>query len=395
MSSLKAMWSATSLGLQSIPGRLGTSLVVVVGTAIVVAVFVTVLAMAAGFTKAAASTGKPWRAIVLGNGSDTEAGSGLSRDNVLTISNAPGVKHAPNGDAIVSAEALAFVPLASRRGGLNAFATVRGVGVGAAALRPELHLIEGRLFNAGNHELIVGRGAQARLEGLAVGQVVSMPSSEWKVVGVFESGGDSHESELMTDAQTLQSTYRRNDLNSITVALESAATFDTFRNAITSNPALSVQVLRESEFFARSSQGISRLLRIIAFGIGGIMAFGAAFGSVNTMYTAVSARSREIATLRALGFGAGSVVTSVLIEAMLLALAGAAIGASVAWLAFNDFSMSTMTGTSPSQLTFSLDVNGSLILAGAAIALGIGMLGGLLPAIRAGRVPVANAMRAL
>ena len=394
MSSLKTMWSATSLGLQSIPNRLGTSLVVVVGTAIVVAVFITVLSMATGFTKAAASTGQPWRAMVLGSGADTEAGSGLSRDNVVTIANAPGVKHAPNGDAVASAEALAFVPLASRRGGLNAFATVRGVGAAAMALRPEIHIVEGRLFNPGNHELIVGRGAQARMEGLAIGQVVSMPSSEWKVVGVFESGGDSHESELMTDAETLQSTYRRNQPNTMTVALESPASFDAFKSALTSNPTLSVQVLRESEFFARSSKGISRLLRIIAFGIGGIMAFGAAFGSVNTMYTAVSARSREIATLRALGFGAGSVVASVLIEAMVLALAGAVIGASIAWLAFNDFSMSTMTGTSPSQLTFTLDVNGSLMLAGAVIALGIGLLGGLLPALRAARVPVATALRA-
>jgi putative ABC transport system permease protein len=395
MSTLKTTWAATKLGLQSIPQRLGTSLVVVVGVAIVVTVFITVLSMAAGYTKAAASTGKPWRAIVLGGNAETESGSSLSRDNVLTIINAPGLKRAANGDAVFSADALAFVPLQSRRGGLNAFATVRGVGAGSGSLRPEVRIVEGRLFNPGNHEVIVGRGVQGRMVGLDVGQSIGMPGGDWKIVGIFESGGDSHESELMTDAETLLSIYRRGQLSSVTVALESEAAFDTFRNALASNPTLTVRVMRESDYFAQSSEGIARLLRALAFGIGGIMAFGAAFGSVNTMYTAVSARAKEIATLRALGFGSGAVVTSVLVEALVLSLAGAIIGSAIAWLAFSGLSVSTMTGSTPSQLTFALDVNLSLVLGGVLIACGIGMLGGLLPALRAGGVSVATAMRTL
>jgi putative ABC transport system permease protein len=201
----------------------------------------------------------------------------------------------------------------------------------------------------------------------------------------------------MTDAETLMATWRSNQFNTVTLALDTGMprAFEAVQAHFSANPSLSVRVVRETEFFEQQSQGISRLLRAIAYGIGGIMAFGAAFGAVNTMYTAVSARAREIATLRAIGFGAGAVVASVLIEALVLSLAGAAIGASAAWLAFNDVSVSAMTGTTPSQLTFALDVNGSLVLAGALIACGIGMLGGLLPAIRAGLLPVASAMRAL
>ncbi len=396
MNSLKTMWSATSLGLRSIPQRLGTSLVVVVGVAIVVAVFVTVLSMASGFTKAAASTGREDRAIVIGSGADTEASSGVGRDQVFAISNAPGIRRAQSGDALLSAEALAFVALPSKRGGLNAFATVRGVGPAAAELRPEVRLVEGRMFSPGKHEVIVGKGARSRMEGLEIGQSIAMPQSDWQIVGIFESGGDSHESELMTDAETLMATWRVNQFNAVTVALDAGGgAFQAIQEHLTANPSLSVKVVRETEFFERQAEGISRLLRVIAFGIGGIMAFGAAFGAVNTMYTAVSARSREIATLRAIGFGAGAVVASVLIEALVLSLAGAAVGASVAWLAFNDASVSAMTGTTPSQLTFALDVNGALILAGVLIACGIGMLGGLLPAVRAGLLPVASAMRAL
>jgi putative ABC transport system permease protein len=397
LNSLKALWPATSLGLRSIPQRLGTSLVVVIGVAIVVAVFVTVLSMASGFTRAAASTGRPDRAIVISTGANTESSSSVGRDQIVAITNAPGIRRAPNGDALISAEALAFVALPSKRGGLNAFATVRGVGPAAARLRPEVRLVEGRMFSPGKHEVIVGKGARSRMDGLEVGQSIAMPQSDWQIVGIFESGGDSHESELMTDAETLMATWRSNQFNTVTLALDTGMprAFEAVQAHFSANPSLSVRVVRETEFFEQQSQGISRLLRAIAYGIGGIMAFGAAFGAVNTMYTAVSARAREIATLRAIGFGAGAVVASVLIEALVLSLAGAAIGASAAWLAFNDVSVSAMTGTTPSQLTFALDVNGSLVLAGALIACGIGMLGGLLPAIRAGLLPVASAMRAL
>lgn len=392
MNVIAQILSVTALGLRSLPLRFGTSMVVVVGVATVVAVFVSVMAMAVGFEKTTVSAGSPTRAIVLGGGSNTESGSSLSRANVLTIANAPGIRKGADGDAVVSAEALAFVPVANERSGLNAFATLRGVGAGGFALRPEIQIVEGRAFKTGLREVMVGRAAQQQLGGLEVGSRISLPQGDWTIVGVFTSGHDSHESELLTDAETLLTEYRREVFSSVTVALQDETAF---RTALTTDPTLSVQVMREDVYVSQASQWLRRLLRVVAFGIGGIMAFGTAFGALNTMYAAVSTRAREIATLRALGFGGTAVVISILIEALLLALAGAVLGAALSWLVVNGAVISTMSGNSPSQLTFEMQVTPAIVALGIAAAGLIGATGGLFAALRARGLPVAMAMRAV
>lgn len=394
MSALKQAVAVTGMNLRSIPGRYSTSLVIVVGIAAVVAVLISVLAMARGFIESATRSGRAERAIVLGRGANSEASGGYSRDNATTILNAPGIRKGEDGRPVGSAEHLAFVLVPDKRSGRDAFVLVRGVGPQAFALRPEMKLVEGRMFKAGLNELIVGRAAQGRLAGMKVGDPVPFPQGEWQIVGAFESNGDSHESELLTDANTLLAAMRRGEVfNSTTVWLEDDASYDTFKDSVTTDPTLQVDVKREPAYFAEVSKPIGQLLTIIAYVIGGFMALGAVFGALNTMYSAISARSIEIATLRALGFGPGPVVVSVFVEALLLAFLGALLGAAIAWFFFNGNAVSTTTGNTPSQLTFSLNVTPALILLGAGCALFIGVLGGLFPAVRAARRPVATALR--
>jgi putative ABC transport system permease protein len=392
MNGIAQILSVTLLGLRSVPSRFGTSLVVVVGVATVVAVFVSVMAMAVGFERTTSSAGSPTRAVILGSGSSTESGSSLTRANALTIANAPGIRQSGDGDAVVSMEALAFVPVTNLRSGLNAFATLRGVGTQGFALRPEIRIAEGRAFKTGLREAIVGRAAQRQLGGLEVGTAISLPQGDWTIVGAFTSGRDSHESELLTDAETLLTEYRRDTFNSVTVSLQDE---NAFRTALTTDPTLSVQVMREDVYVNQASQWLRRMLKVVAFGIGGIMAFGTAFGALNTMYAAVSTRAREIATLRALGFGGAAVVISILIEALLLALTGAVLGAALSLWIVHGATISTMSGTSPSQLTFELQVTPAIVALGIAASCLIGAVGGLFAAVRASRIPVATAMRAV
>lgn len=394
MSFIKEARAVTAMNLKSLPRRAGTSVVIVIGIAAVVAVLISVLAMATGFRAAAAKSGRPDRVIVLGEGAEVEAGSGLPRAATATIFDAPAIRRNAEGKPIASAEVLSFFPLTDRARGRDTMSTLRGVGAEAFQLRPEMKLIEGRMFTPAVHEVIVGRSATLRLAGVAVGDQIRLPQGDWDVVGMFDSGGDSHESELWTDANTLISAFNRGDsFSSVTVQLDSTEMFDEFKNALTTNPALSVEVKREPDYFADASRPIGDLLTFIAYGIGGIMALGAVFAALNTMYSAISARTMEIATLRAIGFGASPVVVSVFVEALLLALVGAAIGALLAWTFFNGSSVSTMSGNSPSQMTYALVVTWELIALGIGAACLIGVVGGLFPAIRAARLPVATAMR--
>jgi putative ABC transport system permease protein len=394
MSLIREAAAITALNLRSIPARYGTSLVIVVGIAAVVAVLISVLAMATGFIETATRSGRSERAIVLGRGANSESSGVYPRNAATTILNAPGIRRNNEGKPIASAEHLAAILVPNSVTGRDAFIIVRGVGPEALLLRPEIRVVEGRMFKAGLNELIAGRSAQTRLGGLKVGDSVTLPQGDWKIVGVFESHGDSHESELLTDANTLIATMRRGEFfNSTTVWLENDGAFETFKNSVTTDPTLQVDVKREPEYFEELSRPVGRLLKIIAYVIGGFMALGAVFGALNTMYSAISARAVEIATLRAIGFGATPVVASVFAEALLLALIGSALGALVAWLFFNGSHVSTTTGTNPSQLTFTLNVTPALIASGVVCALIIGVLGGLFPALRAARRPVAMALR--
>jgi putative ABC transport system permease protein len=391
MSGFGQIRSITAINLRSVPARFGTSMVVVVGVAVVVAVVISALAVATGFKRAAMATGDPSRAVILSG--TTESESSLSRENVATIIDAPGIEATVERRALASAEVLVFPTLINQRTRLNAFAALRGVGAEAFTLRPEIKITEGRMFSGGSHEVVVGIGVRRRLGGLEVGSSIPLPNGDWQVVGVFESEGDSHESELITDAETLLDAYQRNDFNSVTVAIDGNGGLHRLNAALESNPTLTATVQREDEYFTAQSRSVATLLTLLAYGIGGIVAFGAVFGALNTMYSAVSTRTTEIATLRALGFGAVPVVVSVLIEALLLGLAGALLGALFAWIALDGSTISTMTGTTPSQLTFGLVVTPPLVLIGVAFAVAISCVGGLFAAVRAAYVPVAMAMR--
>jgi putative ABC transport system permease protein len=388
MHTIKQIFVVTLLDLRSIPNRLGASLVVVVGMACVVGVFIAILAMSTGYTQMVAKSGHDDRAVVMSQGSLYEYASFVSHTNALSIADAPGIKKTANGNPIVSADTMAFVVMSKKRDGLDTYVTLRGVSPEGFALRPEVKLTSGRMFNAGAHELIVGKAAQAEFDGLELGSQVALPEGDWMVTGSFESNGDARESELLADSITLGSAVRLDGYKSVTVQLESAESFDRLKDALTSNPALTVDVVRETDYLESQSRDINDFLRIVAYVVGGIMALGATFGALNTMYSAVGARVVEIATLRAIGFGAGAVVISVLVEAMLLAFAGAAIGAATAWALFNG--NPHMFGS----LAFTIAVTPGLIGFGTALACALGFIGGLFPALRAANVPVAIALRA-
>jgi putative ABC transport system permease protein len=389
----KQIVAVTGMNLRMIPQRLGISLVIIIGIAVTVAVLVSVLAMSAGFNKTLSNTGRPDRAIVLRGGSDAELTSTIARANTLTILDAPGVRRDAAGKPIGSAELVAIVNLPLRTSGADANVVFRGVGPQAFALRPEIRLVAGRMFTPALRELIVGRAAQRQFQGADLGSHIRLRDSEWTVVGVFESNGDAHESELMADIETGLSAYRRNLFQSVTVMLDSAEAFEAFKDSLTTNPTLSVDVKREPEYYAAQSKQLTKLLHFLAFWVGGIMALGAVFGTLNTMYSAVSARTLEIATLRAIGFGALPVVVSVLVEALVLALVGGCIGALAAWLFFNGNTVNTL-GANFSQVVFHLTVDRLLLINGIVWACAIGAVGGLFPALRAARLPIATALRA-
>jgi len=381
------------MSLRSIPQRLGASMVIVIGIAGVVAVLVSMLAMAVGFTKTVQGAGRADRVIVLRGGSGAELSSFLDRDAVTTIKDAPGIKHDAAGRPIASAEISVMVSLPKKGETTAANVALRGVGPQEFVLRPETKIIAGRTFQPALRELIVGRAAHDQFRGLDIGSHVDIRGTEWTVVGVFENGGDTHESELVADVETVQAAYRRDGFQSATVLIETPDSFNTLKDALTTNPTLSVDVLREPEYYAQQSKQLGKLLFFVSYVVGGIMAVGALFGALNTMYAAVSARGLEIATLRAIGFGATPVVISVLVEALALAAAGGFIGAGLAWVMFDGNVVSTLGGNF-TQVVFALTVTPGLLLTGIIWACMVGILGGLFPAVRVARLPVAVALQA-
>jgi putative ABC transport system permease protein len=376
------------MGLRAIPDRLGASLVIVIGMALVVGVTISILSMSVGFMRTVYNTGRIDRAIVLSRGSQYEVASAISRDNALTITDAPGLKIASDGKPIVSAEYLTAVLVTKKSDGLDAYVSLRGIGREGFTLRPEIRLLSGRMFQSARHELIVGKSALAQFEGLEVGGQVPLPDGDWTITGSFVSNGDEHESELLADSETLLSTMRANTFHSVTVMLEKPESLEQFRTAVTSNPTLAVDVARETVFLAEQSKYLNTFLTLIAYVVGGIMGLGATFGALNTMYTGVSARAMEIATLRAIGFSGVAVVVSVLTESLVLAVSGAALGAVAAWIVFNG-NFHAVGG-----LVFRLAVTPSLIALGIGFAFTLGFVGGLFPALRAASLPVADALRA-
>ncbi len=383
--------AVTAMNLRTIPQRLASSCVVVVGIAGVVAVLVSVLGITTSLEETLVSTGRSDRAIVLRGGANAEVSSGLSVDETLAIIDAPGIARTADGNAAATVDMVTGVDL-EKPDGAAAAISLRGMSAQALSVRPEIELAAGRLYEPGLRELIVGASVQDEFAAVAIGDSVALRESEWTIVGVFTSG-DALESGFLTDVDTLLSTYQRTGGSSVTVLLESEDAFDEFRDALTSNPLLSVDVLREVEYYRRQSEGVGDILDVVTTFIAGIMAVGALFAALNTMYAAVSSRAVEIATLRAIGFGPSGVVASVLVEALLLSVAGALLGAAIAWALFSGTTINM--GSVVSSIVFRLEVSGGLVAQCIAWACGVGLLGGLLPAVRAARLPVATAIRGL
>jgi putative ABC transport system permease protein len=387
----------TLVNLRNVPRRLGTSLVVVVGIAGVVGVLVSVLAMAEGFRHTLASTGRPTRVIMLRAGSESELSSGVAREQVTVLANLPGIARDAGGRPLASAELMVMVDLPRRGQSEPNNVPVRGVPPAAFAVRDELRIVEGRPFRRGVREVIVGRKAAAQFAGLEVGSRLAFRDSDWTVVGVFASGGDVHESEIWADGEVAMSAFRRTGFQSMTATLAdgSEAGLAAVRAAVRRDPRLSITVLREPEYYARQAKVLATLIDVLGYGVGTFMAVGAVFGALNCMYSAVASRQVEIATLRAIGFAGTPVVVSVLIEALLLALAGGIVGGALAWVYCDGASLSTLNFSTFSQVAFDFRVTPRLLAEGLLWALLIGAAGGLLPAVRAVRLPVTVALRRL
>ena len=387
--------AVTMLNLRTIPQRLGSSGVAIVGIAGVVIVLVSVLSIAQGFTAAMQDSGSPSHALVMRSGADSEMTSGLGGPEVDVIKQAPGIRR-DGQTAIASSELYVIIDLPKKSTNSAANVPMRGVEPTALKVRSDTSIVEGRMFEFGTNEIVVGRGANIQFAGLTVGNEVRSGQNVWKVVGVFEADGGVSETEIWCDARVLQGAYRRgNTYQSVLAQLDSADSFDTFRDWLTANPQVNVQVRRETEYYAAQSRALSGLITGVGFGIAALMGIGAVFGAILTMYTAVSTRSREIATLRALGFNTTSVVVSVLVESLALAALGGVLGGVAAYLAFNGYQTSTMNFQTFSQVAFAFRVTPQLLTMGLIYALLMGLVGGLFPALRAARLPIPSALREL
>jgi putative ABC transport system permease protein len=393
---LRQTLAVMALNIRTIPSRLSSSGVAIVGIAGVVVVFVSVLSIAAGFNAAMQGSGARDRALVMRSGADSEMTSGVSGAEVDIVKQAPGIRR-DGQNAIASAELYVIIELPKKATpDSTANVPMRGIEPAAIPLRKEVSLVEGRMFQFGTNEVIAGRGAAGQFMHLTVGETIVSGQNRWQVVGIFEADGAVAETEVWCDARTLQGAYRRgNTYQSVLAGLESAESFDTFRDWLTSNPQLNVSIRRENEYYAGQSQALSRLIQTIGFGIAGLMGIGAIFGAILTMYTAVATRSREIATLRAIGFNTSSVLVSVLAESLVLGALGGLIGGGAAYLGFNGYQTSTMNFQTFSQVAFAFRVTPELLGLGLFYALSMGLVGGLLPAIRAARLPIPAALREL
>lgn len=400
---LSQITAITGINLKSIPERWGPSLVIVVGLAGVVAVFTALFAMAQGFASTLADRGRDDVALILrGGSSDSELNSVLTREIATLITQAPGIRHGADGKAEAASELVVISelpkkgeppPLPGKRAtGVNV--TLRGVEPMSFTLRPNLRISEGRMFQTGLREMIVGRGVISAFEGAEIGKVVRMRGSDWTVVGVFESG-DASESEAWVDLGTAQTTFRRGgSVSSVLAQLEGDGAMDKLKAALAADPRLASDVTTQREYLGAQTKQFRAMIETLGWFLVVVMGLGAIFAALNTMYAAVASRAREIATLRALGFGAMPVLISVMAEALLLSALGGLIGAAIAYVLFNNVSLSTL-GANFTQVVFSFKVTWALVLNGVIIAVIIGLLGGLLPAARAARLPITTALREL
>jgi putative ABC transport system permease protein len=389
---LAQIFAITGINIKSIPERWATSLVIVIGLAGVVAVFTALLAMANGFSSTLRATGRQDAVIMMRGGSDAELNSGLDREQTDLLKQMPGIRLGADGKPQSSAEMMVIAELIRKDDTKNgANITVRGVDPAAFALRPNLRIVNGRNFTPGLRELIVGAGVLRQFQGAEIGKVVRMRGSDWTVVGAFESG-DAHDSELWTDINVARTTFGRTGSSSILAALDGADGLEKLKAGVAADPRLNVDVIRELDYFNAQTKQFRATIGFLAGIVTLIMALGAVFAALNSMYAAVAARGKEIATLRAIGFGGIPVLLSVMIEALLLALSGGILGALIAYVLFNNMSVSTL-GQNFTQVVFNFKVTPALVIQGLIIAVVIGMVGGFLPALRAARLPVTTSLR--
>jgi putative ABC transport system permease protein len=390
---LREVVAVTLVNLRTVPQRLGSSFVAIVGIAGVVVVLVAVLSIAEGFSAAMREAGSPSRAIVMRSGADAEMTSGLDGPETDVIKQAPGIVR-EGQTAVASAELFVIIDLPKISTGTPANVPLRGIEPTALEVRNEASIVEGRMLQFGTNEVVVGRSASHQFAGLTLGSAIKAGQVTWSVVGIFESDGSVAETEIWCDARSLQGAYRRgNSFQSVLVRLDTPESFTGFKDWLTANPQVNVGVRRETEYYAAQSATLTNLIRTIGFGIAALMAIGAVFGAILTMYTAVATRAREIATLRALGFNAVAVLVSVLAESLALAALGGAAGGLLAYAGFNGYQTSTINFQTFSQVAFAFRVTPELLVLGLVWSLAMGLIGGLLPAIRAARLPISQALR--
>jgi putative ABC transport system permease protein len=392
---LNQLFAVTAMNLRNLPARLGTSLVAVVGIGGVVAVLVSLLSMGEGFRAALDLSGRDDVALVLRGGSSDELSSAFDREQVSVIAAAPGIVRDARGP-VASPEFYTIVDLPMRSTGTEANVPFRGVTSRAAEVREDFRIVAGRMFHPGRNEVIVGRGAFAQFGNVDLGRTVVWGSQAWQVVGVFEAGGSISESEVWADLTVLQGVYRRgNSVQIVRVKLESPDSIAKVSGWLDADPRLDATVRSERDFYADQSRILVTMIRYVGTTIAVLMGIGAVFAALNTMYSAVSSRTREIATLRALGFGAAPVVTSVLLESVALGLIGGVLGGAIVYLGLNGYQASTLNWASFSQVTFAFTVTPALLVTGLVYSLILGLAGGLLPALRAARMPVTTGLREL
>jgi putative ABC transport system permease protein len=392
---LQQVGAITAMNIRNMSARMASSIVALIGIAGVVTVLVGVLSIREGFRAVLDQSGAADVAIVIRSGATDEMGSGLTLEQTRVIADNGSILRDKEG-AVVSPELYVVVDVPMKSTGTAANVPLRGVGPQAPKLRQHFKIVEGRMFQAGTFEVIVGRGASSQFTGLTVGNTLRWGTTDWTVTGIFEDDGSVSESEVWTSDQVLQNAYNRgSSYQSTRAKLTSAAAFPTFKDAMTSDPRLNVRVYTERQYYEEQSRSLVTLVNTIGAAIAILMGLGAIFAALNTMYSAVSARTREIATLRALGFGATPVVTSVLAESVLIGLVGGAIGGLVSYLAFNGVRASTMNFSSFSQISFAFTVTPALLVQALTYAIALGLVGGLLPSLRAAKMPIATGLREL
>ena len=394
MSFIIQVLSVTNMNLRSILERSGSSLVIIVGIAGSVAVMVSLLAMAEGLSSTISSTGEEDRVIILRDGSNSELSSGVAMTEIDTVSSSPGIK-SMDGEPMIAGELFAIIDLKKKGAESTSNLPIRGVQPASFKIRPEVEIIEGRNFTTGTAEIIVGKGANNQYEGLELGDQIKVRDSFATVVGIFSSNGNVHESEIWADLAAAQGIFRRGaSASSMILKLDSPDSFDEVGLFVESYPNLELKVQSESDFYENQSSGAD-LIKIFGQVVGYIMAIGAVFAALNTMYSAVSTRLVEIGTLRALGFKGTTVLLALMIEALLLAMIGGLLGAAIAYILFNGYTVSTLAGGSFSQTAFAFAVTADVVQQGLTLALFVGLIGGLFPAWNAARRDITEALRSI